>query len=234
MAKYFLPIIFLIVSIFFSRPVSAQKVHNSFVGIRFGTALPMGELASHKYGYGGYALLGKSFGGEAAWFITPKLGFGVDYSMNSFNFATGYYVEDFYQANSADYMNVNMLSGPWRLKTYMGGAYYKISLNRKFSSTLKLMGGLFTARSPDQFFGIKTYMAGNLNWYKTGAKDRKFTFLTGVSLEYKLYPQVSLVLQADYTYAHAAFTFITGNTSSYTDYLGMPVFRLQPGINIHF
>ena len=234
MAKYFLTIIVLIVSIFFSRPVSAQKLHNSFVGIRFGAALPMGEFASHKYGYGGYALLGKSFGGEAAWFITPKLGFGVDYSMNTFNFATGFYVEDFYQANSADYMNVSMLSGPGRVKTYMGGAYYKIKLSRKFSSTFKLMGGLFTARSPDQFFGIKTYMAGNLNWYKTGAKDRKFTFLTGVSLEYKLYPQVSLVLQADYTYAHAAFTFITGNTSSYTDYLGMPVFRLQPGINIHF
>ena len=234
MAKTFSSLFILSICFLSINPVWAQKEHNSFVGIRFGAALPMGELASHEYGYGGYALLGKSFGGEAAWFITPKLGFGVDYSMNSFNFATGYYVEDFYQANSADYMNVSMLSGPWRVKTYMGGAYYKIKLSRKFSSTFKLMGGLFTARSPDQFFGIKTYMAGNLNWYKTGAKDRKFTFLTGASLEYKLYPQVSLLIQADFTYAHAGFTFITGNTSSYTDFLGMPVFRLQPGINIHF
>lgn len=154
--------------------------------------------------------------------------------MNSFNFATGYYVEDFYQANAADYEKVTMLSGPWRVKTYMGGVYYKVIMSRKFASTFKLMGGVFTARSPDQFFGIKTLRFGNLNWYKTGATNNKITFLAGASFEYKLYDKVSLLLQADFTYAKAAFTFITGSTSSYTDYLDMGVFRLQPGINIHF
>jgi len=212
--------------------VSAQK-YNSFAGIRFGAALPMGEMASHDYGYGGYALLGKSFGAEAAWFITPKLGFGVDLSMNSFEFASGYYAEDFYQDNSKDYIHVSLLSGPYKLRTYMGGAYYKITISKKLYSTLKLMGGIFKVRSPDQFFGIKTFVAGNLNWYKIGATDKKFTFLTGASIEYKLYPQVSVLLQADFTFARAAFTFITGSTS-YTDYLYMPVLRLQPGINIHF
>lgn len=49
----------------------------------------MEEFTSHEYGYGGYALLGKSFGGEAAWFVTPKLGLGVDFSMNLFQFESG-------------------------------------------------------------------------------------------------------------------------------------------------
>jgi hypothetical protein len=226
-------LIILIVSCLSFTIASAQK-YNSFVGIRFGAALPMGEFASHEYGYGGYALLGKSFGGEAAWFIIPELGFGVDLSMNSFEFASGYYAEDFYQANSKDYIHVSLLSGPYHLKTFMGGVYYKIAISPKLSSILKLMGGVFITRSPDQFYGIKTYQAGNLNWWKIGAQDTKFTFLTGASFEYKLYDQVSILLQADFTYARAAFTFITGNTTSYTDFLHMPVLRLQPGINIHF
>lgn len=233
MTKAFSLLFLLIVSSLCTIPVSAQK-YNSFVGIRFGGALPMGEFASHEYGYGGYALLGKSFGGEAAWFITPKLGFGADVSMNSFEFASGYYAQDFYEANSQDIMHVSLLSGPYKLRTYMAGAYYKVAFSKKFFSTFKLMGGAFIARSPDQFYGIKTFIAGNLNWWKTGATDKKFTFLTGASFEYKLYDQVAIVLQADFTYAHAGFTFITSSTSSYTDFLHMPVFRLQPGINIYF
>ncbi len=232
MPPVFKSLIILIVGFLSLSNVDAQQ-YQSFVGIRFGAALPMGEMASHNYGYGGYALLGKSFGAEAAWFVTPKLGFGVDYSMNSFEFASGYYAEDFYQANIKDYIHVSLLSGPYRLRTYMGGAYYKVAISKKMSSTFKLMGGLFKVRTPDQFYGIKTFIAGNLNWWKIGATDTKFTFLTGASLEYKVYPMVSLLLQADFTFTRAAFTFINGS-SSYVDYMYMPVLRLQPGVNIHF
>jgi len=224
----------LIVLLSFSGSSVFSQNTNSFVGIRFGAALPLGEFASHEIGYGGYALLGKSFGGEAAWFFSPEFGVGIDVSRNSFEFASGYYAEDFYQQNKQDYIHVSLLSGPYTLTTFMAGGYYKLAWDKRFSSSFKLMGGLFRARTPDQFFGIKTYKAGNLNWSKSGARDTKFTLLAGVSTEYRLYPQVSLVLQADFTFSRPAFTFITGETSSYTDYLYMPVFRLQPGINIHF
>lgn len=216
-----------------ANPVWAQNKHNSFVGIRFGAALPMGEFASHEYGYGGYALLGTSFGGEAAWFVTPKLGFGVDVTYNSFNFANGYYAEDYKETDPA-FSKVEMLSGPYKLRTYMGGIYYKASISPKLYTTFKLMGGLFNARTPNQLYAVSTSLVGNLSFWKTSAKDSKFSFLTGASIEYKLYDKVSLLLQADFTYTQAAFTFQTGNNTSYTDYLHMPVFRLQPGINIYF
>lgn len=193
----------------------------------------MGEFASHEYGYGGYALLGTSFGGEAAWFVTPKLGFGVDVSTNRFNFANGFYADDYKESDPA-FSKVSMISGPYRLTTYMGGIYYKVTICPKLHSTFKLMGGLFNARTPDQLYGVTTFMVGNLNFWKTTSRDSKFTFLTGASFEYKLYEQVSLLLQADFTYAEAAFIYNTGNNTSYTDHLQMPVFRLQPGINIHF
>ena len=212
--------------------VSAQK-NSSFVGIRFGEALPMGEFGSQKYGSGGYALLGKSYGGEAAWFITSKIGFGVDVSFNSFGYASGYYAAD-YLKSEPGFTNVGMLSGPYKISTYMGGVYYKATISRKFYSSFKLMGGVFNARTPDQLFYVDAFGGIKLTFWKTAAKDLKFTFLTGASFEYKLYDKVSLLLQADFTYAEPAFTYKTSSVTDYTNHLQMPVFRLQPGINIHF
>ena len=76
-------------------------------------------------------------------------------------------------------------------------------------------------------------MVGTLNFWKTSSQDSKLTFLSGTSFEYKLYDQVSLLLQMDFTYTQAAFTFIQGNSSN-VNHLKMPILRVQPGINIHF
>lgn len=224
-------IIILISSILYSQLLFSQN-KSHFAGIRMGYALPMGEMASHEYGYGGYALLGKTYGAEAAWFITPKFGVGIDISSSSFGFASGFYAED-YLENSPEFSSVDLLAGPYDLKTYMGGIYYKITLLPKFYSTFKLMGGVFKARTPDQFYGVNTFMIGKLYFWKTGSTDIKFTFLSGASFEYQIYEHVSVLLQADFTYTQAGFKYDKGKTS-FTDHLHMPVFKLQPGININF
>jgi hypothetical protein len=232
MANTIRSFILLIVSCLSLNFATAQHT-NSFAGVRFGAVLPMGEFASHEFGYGGYALLGRSFGAEAAWFINPKIGFGIDISSNTFAFASGYYADDYMESEHGAFSSVDLLSSKYILRTYMAGAYYKIPISKKFSTSLKLMGGIFKASTPDQFFGVNAMTAGKLYFWKTSSTSTKFTFLTGASIEYRVYEQVSLILQADFTYAQAAFPYTTG-TTSYTDYLKMPVFRLQPGINIHF
>ncbi len=231
MATTYKTIILLIVS-FLSLQFAIAQHHNSFVGVRFGPVLPMGEMASHEFGYGGYALLGKSYGAEAAWFISPNLGFGIDFSTSTFGFASVYYAED-YKESDPSFTSVDMLSGPYRINTYMGGVYYMVAVSPKIHSTFKLMGGMFSARTPDQFYGVDAFMAGKLYFWKTASTDSRFTFLTGANFEYELYEHVSLILQADFTYAQLGFRFSTGN-SSYVDHMHMPIFSLQPGINIRF
>ncbi|MEI6061957.1 MAG: hypothetical protein WCR72_14740 [Bacteroidota bacterium] len=226
-------LIILIVSTLNREIVSAQH-SNSFAGIRFGYALPLGQFASHDFDTqsgGGYALLGKSFGAEAAWFISPKLGFGFDISTNSFGFASGYYADDFIK-NIPIYTSLDLLSGPYKLTTYMAGVYYKFSLTKKFSSTVKVMGGMLRARTPDQFFGgIEDGV--RVTFWKTGSTNSQPSCLAGVSLEYRLYQQVSLLMQADLAYARMAFPFINAG-ERYNRVMQIPVFRLQPGINVHF
>jgi hypothetical protein len=225
-------LITIIISVLLLSNITAQN-NNSFGGVRFGYALPMGQFASHEYGTGGYALLGKSIGLEGAWFISPKIGFGVDISSSTFGFATGYYAEDMKENTPEFESSVDMLSGPYSVKTVMGGLYYRVSFTPKFYSTFKLMGGLFSARTPDQFHGVIVYIQGKTYWWKTGSLERTFGMLTGASFEYQIYGHVNLLLQADFTYAEPAFVFDTG-LELYTEKMKMPVFKLLPGINIRF
>jgi len=207
--------------------------HNSFAGIRIGYALPMGQFASHDFETGGYALLGKSIGAELAWFITSKIGFGADISVSSYGFASGYYRDDYIE-NEPSYKTMDLLSGPYKVQTYMGGAYYKVNLGKKFFSTFKLMGGIYSARTPDQFYGVVDNLFERENYFwKTGSLDRTFGFLTGASFEYHIYEHVSLLLQADFSYAEPAFVYDNGQ-ELYTENMKMPILKLLPGINIRF
>ena len=95
------------------------------------------------------------------------------------------------------------------------------------------MGGIFKAWTPDQLYSANASLAGKLTFWKTGTYDTQFTFLTGASFEYKLYDHVTLVVQTNFTYAQPAFVYTRG-TISYTDLMRMPVFQLEPGINITF
>jgi hypothetical protein len=205
---------------------------NSFAGVRFGYALPMGQLASHDFETGGYALLGKSISCEAAWFMTPKIGFGIDISNSSFGFASGYYRDD-YLENEPSYKKMDLLSGPYKVQTFMGGIYYKVNIFDKFFSTFKLMSGMSTARTPDRFFGVQTFGDVNLNFWKTGSLDRAFGVLTGASFEYHIYEHVSLLLQADFSYSEQGFIYDNGQ-ELYTEYMKMPIFKLLPGFNVRF
>jgi len=225
-------LIILIVSSLNFANTHAQK-YNSFAGIRIGYALPMGQFASHEFGTGGYALLGKSIKGEAAWFISPKLGIGIDVSSASFGFASGFYAEDFVESEPT-YKTVDLLSGPYSVTTLMGGVYYKVNIAKKFYSTFKLMGGVYSAQTPDQFYGVvdKLLQAENFFW-KTGSLERTFGFLTGASFEYNIFEHVSILLQADFSYAEPAFVYNNGQ-ELYTVNMKMPVFQLLPGINIQF
>lgn len=224
-------LIILIVSSLSPIKIFAQN-YNSFAGIRIGYALPMGQFASHDFETGGYALLGKSISGEVAWFITPKIGFGIDISNNSFGFASGYYRDDYLESEPS-YSSMDLLAGPYKVQTIMGGVYYKVNIYKKFFSTFKLMGGMCTARTPDRFFGVDTFGGVTLNFWKTGSLDRSFGVLTGASFEYHIYEHVSLLLQADFSYSELAFIYDNGQ-QLYTENMKMPIFKLLPGINVRF
>jgi len=157
----------------------------------------------------------------------------MDILTNSFGFAAGYYAEDMKENTSEFESSVEMLSGPYNLKTLMGGLYYRLNFSPKFYSTFKLMGGVYSARTPDQFHGAVVYIQGKNYWWKTGSLDRTFGILTGASFEYQVFDHVNLLLQADFAYGEPTFIYYRGE-EMYTQNIKMPVFKLLPGINVRF
>ena len=215
--------------------LSAQH-ENSFFGIRFGYALPMGQMSLHDYAGGGYAMLGKFYGAEGAWFINPHIGFGFDASASTYGFAAGYYADD-YKSSEPAFDRVEMLSGPYSVRTYLGGGYFNTDILKKLHVKYKLMAGMIRVWTPNQFFGVTTFAGDKLYFWKTSSYSSNLAALAGVSLEYRIYEKVSLLLQADFTYAEMGFIYSRGATPNleyYTKYMKMPIIKLQPGINLHF
>jgi hypothetical protein len=207
------------------------------VGLNYGYSLPMGQFASHEYKrdgvqYGAYALLGSTFSGEGSWYFYKNLGAGINISISYFPIADGYYLED-KDADDAAATNFRLKSGPYEVRTYMAGTLYYLPISEKFGIKLKGMGGIFWVQTPDQLYAADYFGVGRLVWAKTPARSSSFSFLTGTALNYKLFEHVELQLVAEYSYAKAAFNFWDATlTNKYTQYLEIPIFRLQPGLII--
>ncbi len=222
--KYLIILAFLT---FFHVNTEAQS-NNYYASMRMGYSLPLGEFASHEFGYGGYALLGKTFGLEGSYFISKNLGIGLDVSMKEFRFASGYYLLD-YIASEPAFSSLDMLAGTYKVKSFLVGPYYKLELSKRMTTDFRLLGGITISNTPDQLFTAEAFSVGKTYFWKTSAQSTSATVLTGLSVNYKIFDHVLAGLNFDFSYTRAKYTFIRGS-SKYYDYLHIPLFQLVPAL----
>jgi len=192
----------------------------------------MGEFASHDYGYGGYALLGKSIGVESYWNVNDNFGIGADISFKDFRFASGYYLLDYIAAEPA-FASLDMLSTNYKLKSFLLGAYISKHITNKLTISYKLLGGCIVSRTPDQLFTAEAFSVGKTYFWKTSARSITPAVQTGLNIDFSLYEHISFYLQCDFSYTRASYTFIRSN-DKYIDLLHIPLLQLSPGISIHW
>ena len=229
-------ITYFIVSLFFSvitnSNVLAQNANKFNISINAGPALALGQLASQHYNTGGYALSGFSALAEGIWYFRPALGVGVAISATSFPFADGAYAQD--MVNSDPFMETLYLkSDAYRVRTLTAGLYYRKQILGKFSATGKLSGGLLWARTPDHLFSASYYTVPNFAFKVTPSRSTVATFQPGLALQYQLFDQVSLSLNAEYTLAVPAFGF-QASTESYIKKLTFSYLNTMIGIDFRF
>lgn len=222
--------IILILSSIACKTIAQTNKYN--VTMRVGYALPMGEFASHDFGYGGYALLGKTIGIEGIYYLTDKIGVGADISYKEFRFASGYFLLDYITSEPA-FSSLNMLSTNYTVKSFYGGGYYRINVTDRFSANCKLMGGVVISRTPDQLFTGEAFSVGKTYFWKTSARSVSPAVLSGINLSYRLFEHIDAGIQFDFSYTRAKYTFIRGN-EKYYDYLHIPLLQLIPGITVHW
>ncbi len=212
-----------------TRVVNAQD-NQAKISLSIGYSLPMGEFASHDFGYGGYALLGKTIGLQGSYFFSKNIGIGADVSMKDFRFASGYFLLDYIAAEPA-FSSLDMLSTSYKVKSFFVGPYYKLSLTNRLSANYKVLGGIVISRTPDQLFTAEAFSVGKTYFWKTSARSISPAFLSGIDLNYKIFEHVEVGVQFDFSYTRAKYTFIRG-TEKYYDFLHIPLLQLVPGITI--
>jgi hypothetical protein len=222
--------------VFVTGIVVSQAQNNKYVlGVRYGYSLPMGQFASQEYNYGAYAMLGNSFEAEGTWYFHKSIGFGMNYSMSFYQVATGYYLEDLQNDTTNPSAVYNFLkSEPYTVNSYLAGFFYRLPVTDRIGVSFKGMGGICKVRTPYQFYS-GTYLIGNLFHVITPAISSKFSVLVGATIRYKLFDHVDLLMESEFSYVESKFTFWkNGYTTKEVHSMKMPLFKLQPGINITF
>jgi hypothetical protein len=216
----------------FKSNVYAQDAKRFELAIHSGYAIPLGQLASHHGNDGGYSIPGLSSSARGIWFFYPHFGFGCAVALTSITFDDLAYAQYKLSSRSEPGMQtIYLQSDNYRVRTYSAGFYYKKQLSGKFSFTAKLAGGLLWAQTPDQLYSVSFFGASNYVTYKiTPSRDSKAMFQPGIACEYKLFEQVYLSLNADYTISVPGFQFKT-STSSYVRKLTFSYVNAMLGID---
>jgi hypothetical protein len=228
MKKRFLFIVLLICSI---PLLVLPQNKNNYAGLRIGPAFPFGEFSSTEAN-GAYAAGGYSVALEGGWFLNQKIGIGISVSEQVYPFRTAPYMAN-YLAGDPFTSHIEMKADPYETRNYLAGGLYRIPLSKKFSSQLKLMGGILWARTPSKFIGVETD-AGMIYFWKTAAISRQLSALGGVSVQYKLFDHVELASDFNFSYAESGFTFERTDGTAYSIWYKMPSLQSTLGLNILF
>jgi hypothetical protein len=215
--------------------VSAQDLKKFEFSVHSGYAIPLGQLGSHHGNDGGYGIAGLSSSAQGIWFFLPHFGFGCSVALTSITFDDLAYAQYKLSSRSEPAMQtIYLQSDNYRVCTISAGFYYLEPISDKFSFSAKLAGGLLWAQTPDQLYSASFFDESNYITYKiTPSSDTKAMFQPGLTCEYKLFEQVCLSLNADYTIAVPGFPFKT-STSSYVRKLTFSYVNAMLGIDFRF
>lgn len=192
----------------------AQQPGNPFfAGLSLGPSFPVGKYYLNDPDQGSYANPGVALSAQAGWNVNDHWGITVHF---------GEYLHPIdqegvvYDKMAADPFIENLLlkSGPFEVRTYTLGLYYRTALYKTLYISGKAMGGMLWARTPDQLYGASYFGGINYSYTITSAKDLAPSLFTGISLEYEVCYRVRMALESEFVYGNADFTFYT-STSSY-------------------
>jgi hypothetical protein len=199
-------IIVLSFNIFFLPGLTQNKP--SFISIRGGASIPIGEYHQKNLEGGSFALTGFNVSAEGAWFFHQYFGVGASAGINFHPVDVGAlgwekvltdpFLDDLY-----------IRSEPYKIITAMAGFYTQLPIKGKFSAAGKLLGGLLWGQTPYQLYKPQYFLVGPSYYEITSAIDWKFSWQAGIGLRYEISPCFGLILDGEIIYDQLDFQFNT-------------------------
>jgi hypothetical protein len=221
-------LLIIILALLFAVPSFSQQ-RKAFVSIQSGASIPLGAFGGKELPEGGFALTGVNISMEGAWYMWKWLGAGVNASVNLHPVDAGA-LGKAKLASNPFYTQLIIRSDPYKSFSLNAGLFFRFPLARNLSLTSKALGGLLYAETPYQLYKAEYYLVGK-NWFEiTPAGDYEATFLAGAGLTYNINEFIAFLVQADYTYNKADFSFIQSGGTVRTEYKAFSYLNLTGGI----
>jgi len=219
---------------FFILIASIASVHSqdfpSFVSIRSGVSIPVGEYASKDLEEGCFTQPGINVTLGGAWFFKPKFGIEADVSVNSHPVDVASLGRA--RIDSDPFLvDVTIRSNPYMIVTTMLGPVAQFPVVSKLSINGKILGGLLYGKTPYQLYKPE-YFGVDAPWAEiTSAQDWKFSWQAGIGLAWYL-SCVGFVLDTEIIHDQLEFRFNTSGGGVRTDYKTISVINTTLGIHL--
>ncbi len=186
------------------------------IALRSNLSMPLGKYGSNNIDGGSFTQLGLSFGVDAKWFFSEKIGAGIDFNqsfhpVNASQLATAMVADDPFLSD------VNVRSDSYSISTILFGAYASFTVSRRININPKLLTGIMFGKTPFQLLEPTYFLVGP-DYYKiTSSKDAGLAFKGGLSLKYSFNDFVAIDFNTDLTYSRLKFGFNDYSGVYYTE-----------------
>lgn len=186
----------------------------SFIGIKGGLSIPVGEYASTNLDNGCFTQLGFNVSAEGAWFFKNYLGIGGQFGFNLHPVNVG--VLGWEKVQDDPFLqDLIIRSEPYQIITANIGFYSKWNFWKLMSLHGKLLGGMMWAKTPYQLYKPEYFLVGPEYFEITSSRDWNLMGLGGIGLQFDLSPCIALRLEGEYQFSKMIFGFTTASGIRY-------------------
>lgn len=186
----------------------------SFIGIKGGLSIPVGEYASTNLDNGCFTQLGFNVNAEGAWFFKNYLGIGGQFGFNLHPVNVG--VLGWEKVQDDPFLqDLIIRSEPYQIITANIGFYSKWNFWKLMSLHGKLLGGMMWAKTPYQLYKPEYFLVGPEYFEITSSRDWNLMGLGGIGLQFDLSPCIALRLEGEYQFSKMIFGFTTASGIRY-------------------
>lgn len=185
-----------------------SKLH--YIGFKAGVSIPLGAYQSQSIDDWCFTTPGYTVNGEGAWFFSKTFGIGVNLGWNQHPVDVEALGKARVLANPF-LSDTYIRSDPYVIKTAMAGIFYLSPINKQFSITANVLGGIAEARTPYQVHEPAYFMVNVPYEIITESIDRAPCWMIELGVRYNITPCYALVWENSFFSNPFAFTFNTAN-----------------------
>ncbi len=224
--KFFTAIIFLLLSLPLYSQYKPWNYNRFHVAVQGGVSWPYDRFGTgHNIKYASYVNKGYNIVLQTAYFYNPNYGFGINFIWNQHSVNNEKLAEAYLKTKPA-YKSAVANVGSFYMPTVTAGMYFQIPLNEYFAFTGVLHAGMQTVVKPAGIVRVTTAFS-TITFEETSFTMAKFVWYYKFGMQFKVAPNIHVVLDAAYTGAVYQFEYMRNNEEiSEPQHIGDVMYRL--------